>query len=365
MTERSLFDPYRLGDLVLPNRIVMAPMTRNRAGAGQVPTDLVALYYAQRASAGLIVSEASQVMPEGVGYSDTPGIHTASQVGGWKRVTDAVHDAGGRIFLQLWHVGRVSHPLFQPDGKLPVAPSAIATGGRIMTPEGPLDAPVPRALGIDEIPGIVAAFRHGAIHAVDADFDGVELHGANGYLPDQFLRDGSNKRTDVYGGPVENRARFLLEIVRELIDVWGPDRVGVRLSPSGTVSGMRDSNPLATFGYVVRKLDALGIAYVHLVEANDFDVKLGVPIAPTEALRPLFSRALIVNGGYDGARAEAAIREGRADLVSFGRTFLANPDLPHRLRVGATLNAPDRASFYGGDERGYVDYPALTTGTPC
>lgn len=365
MTERSLFDPYRLGDLDLPNRIVMAPMTRNRAGAGNVPTDLVALYYAQRASAGLIVSEAAQVMPEGVGYSDTPGIHTDSQVAGWKRVTDAVHDAGGRIFLQLWHVGRVSHPLFQPEGKLPVAPSAIATGGRIMTPDGPLPAPVPRALDIAEIPGIVAAFRQGAIHGVDAGFDGVELHGANGYLPDQFLRDGSNRRTDAYGGSVGNRARFLLEIVRELIDVWGPDRVGVRLSPSGTVSGMRDSHPLATFGYVIRKLDALGIAYVHLVEANDFDVKLGVPIVPTDSLRPLFSRALIVNGGYDGPRAEAAIREGRADLVSFGRTFLANPDLPRRLRIGATLNMPDRASFYGGDERGYVDYPALATGTPC
>lgn len=359
MTSHNLHSDYELGPLRLPNRLVMAPMTRNRAGADNVPTELAARYYAQRASAGLIVTEATQVAPEGVGYPGTPGIHSREQAAGWNRVTDAVHRAGGRIFLQLWHVGRISHPLFQPGGALPVAPSAIAPAGQLYTPEGMKPYVTPRALETDEIPGIVAQFRRGAANALEAGFDGVELHGANGYLPDQFLRDGTNRRADAYGGTVENRARFLLEAARALIDVWGADRVGVRLSPSGTFNDMKDASPLSTFGYAMRALDRLGVVYVHLVEGGEAEVRHGGTIVPTDRLRPLFRRTLIVNGGYDRERAEAVIGAGRADLVSFGRLFLANPDLPRRLRTGAPLNAPDQDTFYGGDAKGYTDYPAL------
>jgi N-ethylmaleimide reductase len=355
----ELYAAYPLGPIRIANRLVMAPMTRNRAGAGHVPTELMARYYAQRSSAGLIVTEATQVAPEGVGYPDTPGIHSREQTEGWRRVTDAVHRAGGRIFLQLWHVGRASHPFYQPGGILPVGPSAIARTGQILTPEGPKPNVAPRALAIEEIPGIVEQFRQGALHAREAGFDGVELHGANGYLPDQFLRDGTNRRTDGYGGSAENRARFLLEIAAALIGVWGADRVGVRLSPSGTFNDMRDSSPLETFGFATRALDRLGIVYLHLVEGSDDDARRGGTIVPTERLRPLFHRTLIVNGGYDRERAEAAIDEGRSDLVSFGKLFLANPDLPARLRSRATLNPPDPGTFYGGSERGYTDYPAL------
>jgi len=357
--DTDLYSEYALGPLKLPNRFVMAPMTRNRAGVGNVPTAMVARYYEQRASAGLLVTEATQVAPEGVGYPDTPGIHTAEQVAGWRRVTDAVHAADGRIFLQLWHVGRISHPLFQPNRALPVAPSAIPPAGQVYTVEGMKPFGTPRALVADEIAGIVKQFREGAERALDAGFDGVELHGANGYLPDQFLRDGTNRRTDAYGGSVENRARFLLEIVLGMVDVWGPDRVGVRLSPSGTFNDMKDSNPLETFGYVAGELDRLGIGYLHLVEANETDVIRGGAIVPTARLRRLFRRTIIVNGGYDRNRADAVIQNGLADLVSFGKAFLANPDLPHRLKVGAALNVPEAATFYGGDEKGYLDYPAL------
>ncbi len=360
MTSHDLDSEFQLGPLRLPNRLVMAPMTRNRAGAGNVPTGLVARYYAQRASAGLIVTEATQVAPEGVGYPGTPGIHSREQVAGWRPVTDAVHGAGGRIVLQLWHVGRISHPLFQPGGVLPVAPSAIAPEGQLYTPGGMKPYVAPRALETDEIPGIVAQFRQGARNALDAGFDGVELHGANGYLPDQFLRDGTNRRTDAYGGTVENRARFLLEIATALIDVWGADRVGVRLSPSGTFNDMKDSDPLQTFEYAVRALDCQGVVYVHLVEGGEAEIRHGGTIVPTERLRPLFRRALIVNGGYDRQRAEEVVGGGKADMVSFGRLFLANPDLPRRLRTGAPLNAPDPDTFYGGDAKGYTDYPALS-----
>jgi N-ethylmaleimide reductase len=337
----------------------MDPMTRNRAGAGHVPTDLMARYYAQRASAGLIVTEATQIAPEGVGYPDTPGIHSREQTEGWRRVTGAVHRAGGRIFLQLWHVGRASHPLFQPGGILPIAPSAIARAGMAYTPEGPKPNVAPRALAIEEIPGIVEQYRQGALHAKEAGFDGVELHGANGYLPDQFLRDGTNHRTDRYGGSATNRARFLLEITEALVGVWGTDRVGVRLSPSGTFNDMRDSNPIETFGHATRELDRLGVVYLHVVEGGADDESRGGTLVPTDRLRPLFRRTLIVNGGYDRERAEAVITEGRADLVSFGTLFLANPDLPARLRARAALNPPDTGTFYGGGERGYTDYPAL------
>ncbi len=359
ITAASLHSEYKLGPLSLPNRLVMAPMTRNRAGAGHVPTDLVKTYYEQRASAGLIITEASQVAPEGVGYPNTPGVYSREQVAGWQSVTEAVHRAGGRIFLQLWHVGRISHPLFQPQGALPVAPSAIAPVGESYTPEGLKPFMTPRALETREIAGIVGQFRRGAENAKEAGFDGVELHGANGYLVDQFLRDGTNRRTDGYGGSVENRSRFLLEVTSAIIDVWGPDRVGVRLSPSGTFNDMKDSNPLTTFSHAVRELDRLGIAALHLVEGNEADVRHGGTIVPTSQLRPLFHRTLIVNGGYDAARAESVVQEGRADLVSFARPFLANPDLPRRFKISAPLNTPDPSTFYGGNEKGYVDYPAL------
>lgn len=361
MTNRTLFTPHRLGTLELPNRLVMAPMTRNRAGAGHVPTELMARYYEQRASAGLLVTEATQVAPEGVGYPNTPGIYASEQVEGWKRVTERVHASSGRIFLQLWHVGRISHPLFQPGGKLPVAPSAIAPSGEVYTPEGMKPYVAPRALDTSEIVAIVEQYARGARHARDAGFDGVELHGANGYLVDQFLRDGTNHRTDKYGGSIENRARFLIEVVQALITAWAPDRVGVRLSPSGTFNDMKDSAPLETFGYAVGQLDDLGTAYVHLVEGTDADVRHGGTVVPTFELRPRFSRTLIVNGDYDRERGDAAIQKDAADLVSFGRLFLANPDLPRRLKTGAPLNTPDANTFYGGDEKGYVDYPALVS----
>jgi N-ethylmaleimide reductase len=360
---RSLHDPIELGRLTLPNRTIMSAMTRNRAGEGNVPTPTMARYYAQRASAGLIVTEGSQVSPQGVGYPFTPGIHSDAQVAGWRQVTDAVHAAGGRIFLQLWHVGRVSHPSHQPDGALPVGPSAIACEGEVFTATGPQPFVAPRALELDELPGIVEQFRRGAERALEAGFDGVEIHGATGYILDAFLRDGANRRTDAYGGSPENRARLLLEVTRAVIDVWGADRVGVKLSPTQTVNSMSDSDPAATFGYVVPQLGALGIAYLHVVEPNP-----GEGIAPAwlditaASFRDRFDGVLVGGGGYDGERAAGALASGALDAIAFGVGFLANPDLPARLRDGAALNAHDRDTFYGGDERGYVDYPALAEG---
>ncbi|HEX7240422.1 MAG TPA: alkene reductase [Longimicrobiaceae bacterium] len=353
-TRPDLFTPVRLARHTLPNRTVMAPMTRNRAGEGEVPGASTATYYAQRASAGLIVTEGSQVSPRGVGYANTPGIHTEAQVEGWRRVTDAVHAAGGRIFLQLWHVGRVSHPLVQADGGLPVAPSAVAPSGEIFTPSGPRPFVTPRALETDEVEGVVEEFAAGARNALRAGFDGVELHGANGYLIDQFLRDGSNRRTDRYGGSVENRARFLLKVAAAAAEVWGGDRVGVRFSPVSAYNDMADSDPAGTFGYAAQALNRFGLAYLHVVEP------VGTPgearVSPV--IRAAFRGPLVLNGGFDRAAADAAIRGGAAELVSFGVPFLANPDLPERLAAGAPLNDPDRATFYGGD-RGYVDYPFL------
>jgi N-ethylmaleimide reductase len=353
----NLLTPVRLGPYTLKNRMVMAPMTRNRATDGEVPSAMAATYYEQRSSAGLIVTEGSQVSPEGVGYPATPGIHTDPQVEGWKRVTEAVHGKGGRIFLQLWHVGRASHSSMQPGGILPVAPSPIPMDGMYRSRSGPVPYEAPHALTLEEIPGVVEQFREGAKRALEAGFDGVEIHGANGYIIDQFLRDGSNQRTDVYGGPVENRARFLLEIVDAVVGVWGADRVGVRLSPTGSFNSMSDSDPLTTFGYAADALRPYGLAYLHLVLPQAWD-----PATPEHAIartmKERFAGTVILNGGFTKETGDAVLTEGLADLVSFGVLFLANPDLPERFAEGAPLNAPDRATFYGGGEKGLIDYPA-------
>jgi N-ethylmaleimide reductase len=348
-----LFEPYQLGPTHLNNRFVMAPMTRSRALDGNVPNPIAETYYRQRAGAGLIITEATQVSPQGVGYIRTPGIHSSEQVAGWRRITAAVQRAGGKIFLQLWHVGRISHPDFH-GGALPVAPSAIAPEGEVFTAQGPKRMVTPRALELSEIPGIVEQFRKGAENARAAGFDGVEIHGANGYLLDQFTRDGSNHRKDAYGGSLENRTRLPLEVTRAVIDVWGKDRVGYRISPTGAYNSMSDSDPRATFSYLTQRLSELGIVYLHT-----FDTPSGANhLAP--ALRKLFKGTFIVNGGYDEAKANAAIASGEADLVAFGVPFLANPDLPIRFRTKAALNAPDQGTFYAGEDKGYTDYPALT-----
>ncbi len=351
--DMKLLQPYQLGPLRLPNRVLMAPMTRNRA-PGTVPGDLNAAYYRQRSSAGLIITEASQVTPLGQGYPNTPGIHTDEQVEGWKKVTDAVHEAKGRIFLQLWHVGRISHPSYH-DGALPVAPSALRPEGRTMTARG-MQEPfaTPRALETDEVPSIIARFRRGAENAKAAGFDGVEVHGANGYLLDQFLQSGTNRRTDRYGGSVENRARLLLEVTEAVAGVWGADRVGVRLSPGGTFNDMHDADPAATFTYAARALDALDLAYLHVIEN---DLRDGVHASAL--VRDAFDGPLMVAGGFDRASGEAALQEGRADLIAYARYFLANPDLPVRFALNAPLNDWDRSTFYGGGAEGYTDYPSL------
>ena len=355
MARPELFDPLEIGPLALPNRIVMAPMTRSRAGAGNAPGPLAGEYYVQRASAGLIVTEATQVSPQGVGYPATPGIHTDAQVEGWRRVTDAVHRAGGRIFLQLWHVGRISHPSMQPDGALPVAPSAIAPQGQVFTARGLQPFVTPRALETEEIPGIVAQFEEGARRALAAGFDGVEIHGANGYLIDQFLRDGTNRRTDRYGGSVANRARLLLEVTEAVAGVWSPARVGVRLSPLNPFNSMHDSDPATTFGFAAEALGKYGLAYLHVVEGGEDGA--GRPFDWAE-LKRRFSGLYMANGDYDRERGTAVLASGRADLVSFARPYIANPDLVERFRLGAPLAVPDPATFYGGDHRGYTDYPA-------
>jgi N-ethylmaleimide reductase len=357
----NLLSPVTVGPYTLPNRMVMAPMTRSRAAAGHVVTPLTATYYAQRASAGLIVTEATQVSPQGIGYPDTPGIHSPEQTAAWRVVTDAVHAQGGRIFLQLWHVGRISHPLMQENGALPVAPSAVAAAGELYTSEGMKPFVTPRALRAEEIPGLVEQFRKGAENALAAGFDGVELHAANGYLFDQFLEDSTNLRTDEYGGSIENRARFLLEVTEAVIGVWGREHVGVRISPAGTFNSMKDSDPAATFGYVAQSLSALGIAYLHVVEPADKNLYKvnGEPVSATHHLRALFKGTLITAQGYDFESGNKVIAERDADLVAFARLFLANPDLPQRFALNAPLNEADASTFYGGDERGYTDYPAL------
>ncbi|NJM68869.1 MAG: alkene reductase [Scytonema sp. RU_4_4] len=358
-TNINLLSPYKLGHLELPNRIVMAPLTRNRAGEGNVPHQLNAIYYAQRASAGLIITEATQVSPQGQGYPYTPGIHSSEQVEGWKLVTDAVHAQGGRIFLQLWHVGRISHPDFQPNGELPLAPSAIAPKGEAPTYEGMKPYVTPRALETSEIPEIIEQYRKGAENALAAGFDGVEIHSANGYLLDQFLRDGTNQRTDKYGGSVENRARLLLEVTEAVVGVWGAKRVGVRLSPSGTFNDMQDSNPLVTFGYAAQALNQFDLAYLHIFEAIEADIQHGATVVPTSHIRERYHGTLMVNGEYTPEKGNAVLAKGEAELVSFGTLFISNPDLPRRIALNAPLTEADSTTFYGGGEKGYTDYPQL------
>ncbi len=368
MTKLQLFSPLRLGPYQLKHRVILAPLTRMRAAQpGNVPNELNTEYYAQRASnGGLLVTEATQVSPRGQGYPATPGIHSPEQIAGWKRITQAAHDKGSLIFLQLWHVGRISHPSHQPDGGLPVAPSPVRPKGNAITATWQqLLFETPRELALSEIPSIVDEYRVGARNALAAGFDGVELHAANGYLIDQFLRDGVNKRTDRYGGSSENRSRFLLEVLDAVSEVFRADRVGIRLSPFGTYNDMSDSNPSALFAHVLRELAAKQIAYVHLIEARQ-DEELHAAsaidsgIAPTAAhFRPYFPGVFIGAGGFTRDSANEAIASGVVDAVAFGRQFIANPDLPRRFELGVELNPYDRATFYGGSEKGYTDYPAL------
>jgi 2,4-dienoyl-CoA reductase-like NADH-dependent reductase (Old Yellow Enzyme family) len=352
MTEQlRLLEPIRIGDLQLANRIFMAPLTRCRASAGRVPNALMRDYYVQRASAGLILSEATVVDPMGVGYPDTPGIWSAEQVQGWKFITNALHAAGGKMFLQLWHVGRISDPSYL-DGALPVAPSAIPARGHVslLRPKRPFVTP--RVLETSEIPGIVEAYRRGAQNAQAAGFDGVELHGANGYLLDQFLQDSTNHRTDHYGGPVENRARLMLEVTDAVIGVWGPDRVAMHLAPRGDAHDMGDSDPAATFGYVARELGRRRIAFLCARESVG-PGRLG------PQLKTIFGRTYVANESHTRETAEQLLRAGEADAVAFGKLFIANPDLPRRFSLNAQLNAPVPETFYGSGPEGYTDYPAL------
>jgi N-ethylmaleimide reductase len=366
----NLFQPFRLGRYDLPKRMVMAPLTRSRARQpGNIPSPLNACYYTQRASAGLIISEATQVSLQGQGYAWTPGIHSLDQVEGWRLVTDAVHKAGGLIFLQLWHVGRISHPSLQPDGMLPVAPSAIKPAGNAFIEnergEGELVPFVtPRSLQIEEIPYIVRQYARGSKNALEAGFDGVEIHSANGYLLDQFINSSTNHRTDSYGGSVENRARLLMEVTEAVTEVWGSDRVGVRLSPLGKFNDMGDDHPEQTFGYIAEKLNAYGIGYLHIVNPALAALEKGTEPEPgaqrmLDLIRRKYPNTLMIAGGFNHETAEQWLRQGKADLIAFGRKFIANPDLPERFRRGAALNPDDPSTYYGGGAKGYTDYPTL------
>lgn len=358
-TPSDLFQPYAMGPLTLVNRIVMAPLTRSRALAGDVPGPLAVTYYTQRASAGLIISEASQISQQGKGYAQTPGIYSAEQVAGWRKVTDAVHAAGGKMFIQLWHVGRISHPEFQPGGALPVAPSAIKPEGTVYTSQGKEAMVTPRALETAEIPGIVADYQRAAQNARDAGFDGVEIHAANGYLLDQFMRDKTNQRSDIYGGSIENRSRLLLEVTDAVLSMWSADRVGVRLSPLSTFSDIDDSNPASLFSYVVKQLALRNIGYLHMIEGNTGGPRETGRDLDFKDLRQLFPNTYLANNCYTREMALAARGSNIADLIAFGRPFISNPDLVERLRRNGPLNALDPATLYGGDEHGYTDYPFL------
>jgi N-ethylmaleimide reductase len=363
----KLFSPIKIGAINLSHRVVLAPLTRMRSDLpGNVPNDMMAKYYEQRASrGGLLISEATFVSQTGNGGYASPGIATDAQVAGWRKVVDAVHAKGAKILLQLWHVGRQSHVDLQPNGQAPVAPSAIQAEVRALLPGGPATGSMPRAIDLSEIPGLVDEFRKGAEHAKKADFDGVEVHSANGYLLDQFLQDNSNLRTDAYGGPIENRARLLIEIVEAVTSVWGADRVGVRIGPSNKFGGMGDSAPNVTFPYVARALARFGLAYLHVIEPRVTGNVSDDSMPPVAAgmLRPLFGGPVIAAGGFDAAGAEAILTKGDADLVAFGRHFLSNPDLPERLRRNLSLNAYDRTTFYYGGTKGYTDYPTYERAT--
>jgi N-ethylmaleimide reductase len=357
----NLFDPYNLSGLSLPNRIVMSPMTRTRATEDDVATDLLREYYVQRASAGLIITECTEVSDQGHGIIRAPGIHRPDQIKGWQSVTEGVHKAGGRIYLQIWHCGRVAHPEMR-GGLMPVGPSPIPATGDFFLPRGRVEFPIPRQLETSEIPGIVATFAQATRNAQEAGFDGVELHGANGYLQDQFLQDGSNQRADSYGGSIPNRARLMLETLEAMIAAWSASRVGVRLSPSSLLYGMHDSNTLETFSYLVRKLDEMRLDYLHLCEPNAKDLKTGgiQILHVAETFRPMTSLPIITGTGFDRSKANAVLSAGDADLVSFGVPYIANPDLVERFRSDAPLNKPDPSTFFGEGPKGYTDYPALS-----
>lgn len=361
----DLFSSLKLGNLVLPNRIIMAPLTRMRSQQpGNIPRALNAEYYTQRASAGLIISEATQISQQGQGYPATPGIHSNEQVAGWKKITDSVHQANGKMFLQLWHVGRISHSSHQPNAALPVAPSAIQPSGMVLTADWKqLPFETPRALSMAEISDIVSDYQKAAENAKQAGFDGVEIHSANGYLLDQFLQDGSNHRTDNYGGSIENRARFLLEVVDAVSEIWGNDKVGVRLSPYGTFNDMQDRDPLSLFSYVLEQLSKRHIAYVHVIEPRATNAGGGGSditdqnVPSTSALfRQNFKGVFISAGGYNPELAKQAVESGVVDAVAFGRWFISNPDLPNKISQSLPLTKYDRATFYGGDAKGYTDY---------
>ncbi len=354
----NLFSPIKIGSYTLKNRIFMAPMTRCRSVQNNVPNDLMATYYGQRASAGLIITEATQISTQGIGYLYTPGIHTSEQVQGWKKVTRAVHEKGGKIFLQLWHVGRISHSIYH-GGALPVAPSAIKPAGKTYTSEGMKAFETPRALTVKETKEIIKEYAHGARNAIEAGFDGVEIHGANGYLVDQFLRDGSNIREDEYGGSIENRSRFLFEVIKAVTAEIGADKTGLRLSPSGTFNDMTDSDPKKHFTYVCEKLNAFHLAYLHIIDALEEDREHGANVVELSILRDAYKGVIIINGGYDKERGNKAIEEQQADAVSFAVLFLANPDLPERFKTNAGFNEADPKTFYTQDEKGYTDYPPL------
>jgi N-ethylmaleimide reductase len=360
MTTEKLFTPIRVGALDLANRVVMAPLTRNRARPeDDAPHDLHVTYYGQRAGAGLIITEASQISPEGKGYAWTPGIYSDAQIAGWKKVTDAVHAKGGKIVIQLWHVGRISHTSLQPGGQAPVAPSAIAAESKTFDGTQFLPTSTPRALDISEMPRLVDDFRKATLNARAAGFDGVEIHAANGYLLDQFLRDGANHRTDAYGGSVENRTRLLVEVIEGVVGAWDAGHVGIRLSPFSNANGVTDSDPQTLFSHVVDRINRFGLAYLHMIEGQtggSRDLAKGQSI---EALRAKFDGVYMANNGYDRQMAIDAVASGRADLVAFGRLFIANPDLVARLQADAALNPLDTDTLYGGGAKGYTDYPAM------
>jgi N-ethylmaleimide reductase len=360
MSLEQLFSPLQVGALHLPNRIVMAPLTRGRAGAERIPNDMMLEYYALRAEAGLIITEATQISEQGAGWDQSPGIHTDAHVKGWQNITDAVHRQGGRIVLQLWHTGRASHPDFQPGGGLPVSSSAIAINGFSHTPKGKKPYLVPRPLELDEIPGVVQQYATATLRAQEAGFDGVEIHAANGYLIDQFLRDGVNQRTDAYGGSIANRARFLLEVTEAVVNAWSGDRVGIKLSPNNHgYNDMQDSDPKATFADVAEALNAFDLAFLDVFEplpGHEFAIEAD---RYTPVIRDTYKGVLIVGGGYDAKLGEAAIANSEADLIAYGVPFIANPDLVERFRLGASLNVPDPATFHARGEKGYLDYPLL------